>query len=285
MHPVSQSVRSSAVAGRFYPANAVELKQRVAELLRAYGPKAQTKALAVIAPHAGYIYSGAVAAEVFASVHVPGSAVVLCPNHTGLGARRSVWTAGEWRLPGGAVPVDSELALAVCAEAGLTPDEAAHLGEHAIEVQLPFLRERNPDIRVVPICLSHLELSECKRIGDALARVIAGCEMPVLLVASTDMSHYIAAERARQLDAMALDRIRELDPEGLYRVVEERGISMCGYIPTTIALFAARALGAREGEVLRYTNSGEVSGDFARVVGYAGAVVGRGDGTRRELTG
>lgn len=265
-------IREPAVAGRFYPGEAQRLERDVTSLL---GPATSAEpAIAVMVPHAGYVYSGAIAGETFARVRVPSRAVVMCPNHTGQGSRRAMWGGGTWRLPGGDVHVDDELATLLAEEAGLVDDHRAHLREHAVEVELPFLRALRPDVSVVPIVLGGLSPSACRDVGEGLARVIdkIGRE-DVLIVASSDMSHYISADAARRLDAMALERVQALDPEGLYDVVTRNDISMCGFIPMTVALVAARALGATRAELVRYGNSGETSGDFDQVVGYAGIVI------------
>ena len=264
-------LRRPAVAGRFYSADPRRLAEQVDALLATSAEP--ERATMLVAPHAGYVYSGAVAGAAYARVSVPRRVVVLCPNHTGRGARRSVWPSGAWQLPGGAVPVDAELARLLVAEAHLTPDHAAHLGEHAIEVHLPFLRARRADVSVVPVCLGGLSLAECHEVGHGLARAIRETPDDVLLIASTDMSHYIAAEEARRLDSLALERVLSLDPDGLYEVVTRHDISMCGYIPTTVALVASLELGAKSAKLVRYANSGDVSGDFSAVVGYAGVVV------------
>jgi AmmeMemoRadiSam system protein B len=264
--------REPAVAGRFYPGEAGALRQQVAELL---GPAVEPRpALALVGPHAGYVYSGAIAGQTWARVVVPRRVVLMCPNHTGRGVPRSLWPGGSWRLPTGMVPIDEALGEAIVAHCGAEPDRAAHLSEHALEVHLPFALARQPELRIAALCLAGLSLPECREVGEGLAEVVreSGDE-PVLLVASTDMSHYISADEAAELDGMALARIQALDPEGLYRTVRSHRISMCGVLPTTVALFAARALGATEAELVRYGNSGERSGDHAQVVGYAGVLV------------
>ena len=264
-------LRQPAVAGRFYPADRQRLDAELARCLPVLRDE-PVRALAVVAPHAGYMYSGAIAGATYARVAVPQSAVVLCPNHTGLGTRQAIWPSGAWALPGGALEVDSALAEHLMDRAGLEPDALAHLHEHAVEVHLPFLRARRADVRVVPVCLAGLSLRQCHAVGEGIARAV-GEGGNVLLVASTDMSHYVSAESARQLDSMALERVVALDPDGLYRVVQGHGISMCGYVPTTVALIAAKCLGATQAELVRYGNSGETSGDMERVVGYAGLIV------------
>lgn len=263
--------RPPAVAGRFYPGDEEALRATVADLV---GPSEHPeRAIAVVVPHAGYVYSGAVAGEVYRSVEVPDHVVVLCPNHTGEGARAAITSHGSWRIPGRSVSIDSPVAEELRGVALLQEDTRAHAREHSLEVQLPFLVHRNPKVRFVPVCLSLLPYESCVRIGTALADIVIRHGRDVLIVASTDMSHYIPADVARARDRLALDRIEALDPEGLYRTVLDNDISMCGVIPTTVTLVAARALGAREARLVRYGTSGDVSGDHDRVVGYAGLVV------------
>lgn len=274
MHEARFDQRRPAVAGRFYPGDGRAMERAVAAHLRA-APRAETAAAArvVIAPHAGWMFSGDIAGCTYARVVVPDRVIIACPNHTGLGSRRSIWSRGSWALPGGTVPVDEQLADALIQHARLEPDTDAHLHEHAIEVQLPFLLARNPNVRIAPIVLGGSDWPQCEALGKGVARAIAASETEVLLVASTDMSHYVPARVADELDHAALDRVRALDPEGLMRVVRERDISMCGYIPTAVCLVAALEAGATKAELIRYGNSGERSGDYERVVGYAGVVV------------
>jgi len=268
------SLRMPAVAGRFYPATPEALHR---ELERCHDRSAHpAPALAVIAPHAGYVFSGAIAGKTFAQVTVPRIAIVLCPNHTGLGSPRALWPEGAWRVPGGDLPVDDELAERLRLRAGLDADATAHHREHAVEVHLPFLRRANPDVRIVPVCLGGLSPRACLSLGDALAEVVSERLGEVLLVASTDMSHFCSAEQARTLDRMALDHVEALDAEGLYQTVTEHEISMCGMIPTAVVLAATRALGAQSARLVRYGHPGEASGDLERVVGYAGLVIERG---------
>lgn len=268
--------RDPAVAGRFYPADPAILAEQVASLLgeRPGGrPTAEPPrpAIGVLVPHAGYVYSGAVAGATFARVQVPDRAIVLCPNHTGEGARVALWPDGAWRSPLGRMPVDAEMAGELLAAGAATSDRAAHLHEHALEVELPFLQLRRPDVALVPLCLGSLGWAECRALGTALARVAR--RRGALLVASSDMSHYVPASVARKKDGRALERILALDPEGLHAVVQQEHITMCGFVPATVMLVAALELGAREAELVRYATSGDVTGDDASVVGYAGVVV------------
>lgn len=264
--------RSPAVAGRFYPGAAADLSREIAELTRDVQEK--LPAIAVVSPHAGYVYSGAVAGEVFSSVRIPGKVVVFCPNHTGYGKEAAILTRGSWRMPWGDVPVDADLGRRLKEECPLLQeDETAHAHEHSLEVQLPFLHRFRPDFRFVPVALGRLSVADCRVLGEAVASVISAEDERPLIVASSDMSHYEPDEVARKKDRMAMDRIIALDPEGLYTTVRSERITMCGVVPATVALFAALRLGATKALLIRYATSGDVSRDYDRVVGYAGLAI------------
>jgi MEMO1 family protein len=265
--------RYPAVAGVFYPADSLELEKTLQELVGK--PLGDEKALAIIAPHAGYVYSGAIAGEVYRQIRVPSVAVVLCPNHTGLGARDAIMSQGVWSIPTCHIPIEQTLAEAFRKLAKLSEDHRAHQREHSAEVQLPFLAFRNPHLSLVPVCMGYMPFERCQEIGEALADAISSLPNrdQVLIVASTDMSHYLPSEVARIRDNKALERVMALDASGLYHTVLENDISMCGFIPTATALVAAKKLGASTVRLVRYGNSGDVSGDYQRVVGYAGLVV------------
>lgn len=234
----------------------------------------RARARGVVVPHAGYVYSGAVAGEVFSSVELPDRHVIFCPNHTGLGADAAVMARGSWRMPWGDVPIDEDLAGRLLAASPLlAEDAAAHRREHSLEVQLPFLHRFLPSFRFVPVALSHLSLEECRSLGEAVAAAVAADPLPPLLTASSDMTHYESDAAARKKDEKAIARILALDPEGLYRTVRAERITMCGVIPATVVLFAAKALGATSARLIRYATSGETSGDYDQVVGYAGLAV------------
>ena len=270
--------RPPAVAGRFYPGEAAELVREVEQHLAAGRSAAGVEpapALALMAPHAGYMYSGGVAGQVFARVAMPSRVVVMGPNHTGRGERVSVMPAGSYQLPGGSVPIDSELAAAILDEVpGARPDVDAHRTEHSVEVEVPFLRALEPAVRFVPMVLSSLSERDCFAVGEGLARAIARVGGGVLVVASSDMSHYLPDAEARRVDRIALDSLLTGDAAALHRTVRERDISMCGVIPATAMLAYARAAGAmRPPDLVAYATSGDASGDRARVVGYAGVVI------------
>lgn len=261
--------REPAVAGRFYPADPGALRRDLDRFLAPGGEK--VRAVGVVAPHAGYVYSGAIAGAVYARVEVPRRVIVLGPNHTGMGTPAALWPGGAWRLPGGDVPVDPALTAALSGGPLVEPDPEAHLFEHSLEVQVPFLARARPDVAIAALCLGHLRLSDCEEVGRSVAR--AAAQSGALVVASSDMSHYISAAAAREKDGRAIERILALDPRGLYEVVHREKISMCGIIPATVMLVAALELGATRAELVRYGNSGDVSGDTRQVVGYAGVLV------------
>ncbi|MCB0419020.1 MAG: AmmeMemoRadiSam system protein B [Bdellovibrionaceae bacterium] len=265
--------RQTAVAGRFYSSEPATLEAQ----LRGWfsGMRAPEKQkVALLAPHAGYQYSGKTAASAYADSTIPESVVILCPNHTGEGPRLSIWDRGQWETPLGPVAIDEELATKLTTAAPvLRSDRSAHLYEHAIEVHLPFLRFLNPKVKIVPIVIGPLLLTRALATGMDIGNVLSMEEKAPLIVTSTDMSHYISAQEAEKLDRLALDRVEALDPAGLYQTVSENNISMCGFIPTTIALQAAAALGASRCRLIEYTNSGAETGDYDSVVGYAAASI------------
>lgn len=265
-------MRQPAVAHRFYPGNPDELKRTVSALLpRDSGEK--KRAIAVVAPHAGYIYSGDMAGRTIGSIYVPETVLIIGPNHHGRGAAVAVSTT-PWRMPNGIVQPNRELAASLTAASSLIKeDETAHQLEHSLEVQVPFLQALQPELHLVPIAVSRLSYQDCLAVAGAISSAVAAAGEEVLLLASTDMSHYESRSSASAKDQRALDRVLAFDPEGLYRTVTGERISMCGFIPVTIVLQAAINLGATQVELVGYTDSGAVSGDTDQVVGYAGLVI------------
>lgn len=273
---MASPIRHPAVAGRFYPRDPDELRTEALEYLSQSTPSDHPprRAVGCIAPHAGYMYSGQVAGAVFAQVEIPRRCVVLCPNHTGVGRPLAVMSEGAWQTPLGEVPIDSELAAALKRRfPALDEDSAAHRAEHAAEVELPFLQLRQSDLTFVPIALGTRHFEPLEQLGMALANVIAAQKAPILIVASSDMNHYESDAVTRMKDHRAIERILTLDPRGLYDVVTQQNISMCGLGPAVVMLTAARQLGATSAELVKYATSGDVSGDRNSVVGYAGVVV------------
>ncbi len=266
-------LREPAVANQFYPGDKATLTQAVQQYIPHPDTQPQS-ALAVVSPHAGYVYSGSVAGETFSKVTIPKDVIILGPNHLGHGAPIALMAEGSWNMPMGEVPVNRELAQNVeSASELIEPDTLAHRSEHSLEVQVPFLQFLQPELSIVPLVISHIHYETCQIIGRALASAIKNFGKEVLIVASSDMTHYESRESATAKDSMAIERIQEMDPAGLYNTVIGKRITMCGIMPTTIALIAAMELGAESAELVRYTDSGETSGDTAQVVGYAGFVI------------
>jgi AmmeMemoRadiSam system protein B len=263
--------RSPAVAGLFYPDDPDSLRRDLDRCL-ADAPPAAAPPVALLAPHAGYLYSGRTAGQVYGSVEVPDHVLLLGPNHTGLGRPAAVWSHGVWRTPLGPVAVDEEVAAAlVDAHPALEADAAAHLREHALEVQLPFIQSRNPRAAIVPVCLADRGLALLLELGAAMAAVLATRKgSRWLIVISSDMTHFQPREAARRQDELAIRRLEEVDAEGLYQVVRDRSISMCGVVPAVVGLAAAARLGATRGHLVDYSCSGDVTGDDSDVVAYAG---------------
>jgi AmmeMemoRadiSam system protein B len=282
-------VRPPAVAGSFYTASPAALREEVARYCVPEGPPRPT--LAVLSPHAGLKYSGPVAGAVYARLTPPQTVILVGPNHSGLGPAISVYPEGAWQMPGGDVPVDDRLArdlLDRCPAA--KSDTLAHRFEHCLEVQLPFLQYlaaaggaagegagTAPSLQIVPVVLGTTRREICQELGYCLAELIvergkSETGRP-LLVVTTDMTHYESDDVIRRKDRFAIEAIRRGDPEGLEREVHARGITMCGLGPTLTLLHAAPRLGATAISLARYATSAEVSGDYQRVVGYAGFVI------------
>ncbi|PPD59058.1 AmmeMemoRadiSam system protein B [Dehalogenimonas etheniformans] len=267
--------RQPIASGRFYPGNAEQIKALIDSFTQ--GNEDKVDAIGVVAPHAGYIYSGSVATAVFSRVEPADTYIIIGPNHTGMGKPFSIMTVGSWKTPLGEVPIDSTLAQSILAKSkNLQEDRTAHQNEHSIEVQLPIIQYFKPDLKIVPIILSVATLEIYHEIGAAIAQAIKETDgKSILIVASSDMTHYESQEAASAKDHRAIEEILKLDEEGLLnRVVKER-ISMCGYASVVTMLTAAKILGAKTAELVRYQTSGDASGDYSAVVGYAGVIVRR----------
>ena len=282
---MEHAVRRPAVAGRFYPGEAAVLRKQAAACLAAAeshpSPCGGKALLALMVPHAGYVFSGAVAGAVLGQAALTDSLLLLGPNHTGRGAPLAVWPDGAWQTPLGSVPVDAELAgELVAAGVGFAADTAAHMQEHSLEVLLPFLQLLRPAARITAIAIRNCGLDTLRRAGCALAGIMrrrAAENRRVVLIVSSDMSHYIPHAAASRLDDLALAHVRSVDPEGLYATVRGGNISMCGVLPMCMALFACREMGAQTGNIVAYATSGQTGRAFGasmdKVVGYAGAMI------------
>jgi len=264
--------REPSVAGQFYYAQASRLTEQVEACIESQAKKEEV--LGVVSPHAGLVYSGHVAGKVFSSTVIPQTFILLGPNHTGLGSKISLMDSGEWEIPTGTFSIDNKLSHKIAAGCPLvTKDSSAHLFEHSLEVQLPFIAYFSKTVKIVPIVMLSATVEDCQTVGMAIADAVKAMHYAVVVVASSDMSHYVSDEIARKKDKLAIDRMLSLDPEDLYEIVLTERISMCGFIPVVTMLFAAKALGAQSAKLLKYATSGEISGDYDHVVGYAGLVV------------
>lgn len=270
-------IRNPAVAGQFYYYDLQMLSNQITELVDLNADKKEV--LGVLSPHAGYMYSGQVAGAVLSRLKIPDTFVILGPNHTGLGAEYSIFNEGIWRMPFGDVLIDSNLAKEILMNSKfLAADSFAHQREHSIEVQIPFLQYFDKKFQIVPITMSHYHPDEnflevCGDIGSAIAAGIQKTNERVVIIASSDLTHYEPQSAAEKKDKIALDAILELNPEKLFKKIRELGISMCGFGPTASMLYACKNLGAKNSELIRYMTSGDATKDYGAVVGYAGALI------------
>ncbi len=263
--------RAPYVSGHFYPADA----RKLGELVVHYMPEQAHKqpALAIVLPHAGYVYSGATAGATVARVAVPRHVLLLGPNHSGQGAACAL-SPDNWRIPGADIPKSPALAQAICSHSRLVrEDGSAHQREHSLEVLLPFLHHAQPELHIAALCLSRLDFAECRQLANDLHQALQAFGEPVLLVASTDMNHFSSRKEGSRKDHEAIARMLALDARGLLNTVRTERISMCGVLPVCVTLLLARAQGASRAELVHYTDSGEASGMLDQVVGYAGLIV------------
>jgi len=272
-------IREPAVAGAFYPDTAEALTGEIAALLkRARAPVPGERCpKALIAPHAGYVYSGPIAANAYARLAAARGritrVVLLGPVHRVAVDGLALPGTQGLRTPLGVVPVDMEAVRAIESLPQVVVSPEAHAREHSLEVQVPFLQILAGDLRFAAICVGTVDLASLEELGHALARAIQSSKEPVLIVASSDMNHFESAEVNKRKDDLAIEQVVTIDPEGLHRVVCEEDISMCGFAPAVGALVCCRDMGAKKGHLVRYAHSGEVTGDCNEVVSYAGMVI------------
>ncbi|KUO42556.1 MAG: hypothetical protein APZ16_02460 [Candidatus Hadarchaeum yellowstonense] len=277
-------MRSPVVAGQFYAGSRAELLRQIEECyLSEHGPgklptvkRGPRRLVGLVSPHAGYMYSGPVAAHGFARIAedgIPRSVVILGPNHTGAGSGVAIMTSGKWKTPLGEIEIDRELGEGIrLASEIIDVDHLAHAYEHSIEVQLPFLQHIFGNaFKMVPICMMLQDEQTSLEVGDAIAEAAVGKD--VLILASTDFTHYEPQRSAVEKDKKVIEKIIKMDPSGVVRIVDEEGITMCGYGPVAAMLQAAKKLGAKKAELLKYATSGDTAGPMAQVVGYASIAV------------
>jgi AmmeMemoRadiSam system protein B len=266
-------LKKPSVAGYFYPSQPKELLFEIEEYMPSIG---NINALGAVCPHAGYIYSGHVAGAVYSKIKPKDVYILIGPNHTGYGSDVSIMTEGEWEIPLGKFDILQILANKIIEKFPVAKkDSQAHLYEHSLEVQLPFIYKLNPKAKIVPIIMKMIDLQSCIELATVLSEALKELNLTEesIIISSTDMSHYLPDDLARKVDSLATERIKNFDPESLYNTVLSHKISMCGFIPTVTMLFATKMLGAKEVQIIKYATSAEISRDYDKVVGYLGAIV------------
>ena len=264
-------LRLPAVSGRFYPSNATELTALIREFTRTEKNAVPVPAKACLVPHAGYVYSGNVAGAVFTRIAIPKKIVILGVRHYPRGENAAILSSGAWRTPLGDAMIDAPLAEAIRAACPLLrEDDVAHRDEHSLEVQIPFLQILQPEFTFVPVALGTVRYDDLVTIGEAIGRTLAAFGEEIFLLTTSDLNHYENDATTRIKDHKAIERILALDARGLYDTCRNEKISMCGLGPAVAMLTALKELGRTRSELVRYSTSGDVSGDFSAVVGYAG---------------
>lgn len=276
------NVRSPAVAGSFYPFTKEQVESQLKDLfaywdidVASLDKRKRIDCKGVVVPHAGWEYSGYVAARVFADIPKVDSVILMGPNHYGLGTNISISSDDEWETPLGKVKIDKELGEAIAADSVAEFGELAHVREHSIEVQIPLLQKSLKKFKILPISIKHYApdmefLAVCQELGNAIAEAIVERKEKILIVSSTDFTHYEPAEVAHTKDKAAMQKIQNLDEAGLFETINVNRISMCGYAGVAANMAASKALGAKKGEKVEYMTSGDTTGDNSQVVGYGG---------------
>jgi len=278
-------VRHPAQAGSFYPSERTALVSQLEKcFLHKLGPgklpmlqeRGERRIISAVSPHAGYVYSGPVAANLYsalASDGVPSTVVILGPNHYGIGTGVSAMVEGVWQTPLGEVEIDSAVAKKICRNSDIIDlDDSAHTNEHSIEVQLPFLQYVYGNrFKFVPISMMMQDIQTSRNVGESIAK--STDKENVLTIASSDLSHYEPQKLAERKDRLAMNAILKLDEEELQRVVESENMSMCGYGPVSSAIITGKLLGARDAKIVSYQTSGDITGDYGQVVGYLSATI------------
>lgn len=263
-------LRLPAVSGAFYPAEAHALTALIHKYVPLESPSEKANVRACLVPHAGYIYSGSVAGAVFAHISLPKRIIILGVRHFPYGEDAAMLSRGVWRTPLGDAPIDAELAIKVSRSCELLlEDPVAHESEHSLEVQIPFLQVLDPGFKFVPIALGTLDYSELELVGKAIGKILAE-ETDVLLLTTTDLNHYENQSTTVLKDNLAIEKILQLDPQGLFDVCHKEKISMCGLGPTVAMLTALREVGVRHATLVKHATSADYSHDTRKVVGYAG---------------
>ena len=281
-------IRESVVAGSFYPEDPVELRKMIKDFLEKLEPK-RRKCIGAVSPHAGYAYCGSTAASVYNNISTGfETVIILGPNHSGLGV--GVATSLEtWRTPLGDLEIDEEFVSELTKDSVIMEDPKSHWREHSIEVQLPWLQHRFKDFKIVPITINpiYFDIKTCREIGEKIAEVTKGLRRKILIVASSDFTHYGSMysyqpfegtekeilKQIKETDSEVIKLITNLKPTEVIKTCDEKRLTICGYGGIAAMLFAAKELGATKGELIDYSTSFDVSNDMDAVVGYAGILI------------
>lgn len=299
-------IRKPAVAGLFYDDNPMDLRKTIEQCFtHSLGPGKipslgsfrtfedfdttnntelniegsfpnKSNIYGAIVPHARYSYSGPIAAHAYykiVEIGFPETFIILCPNHTGLGSGISIFDKGKWNTPLGDVEIDEKFAKQLISNSNIIDsDNLAHLREHSCEVHLPFLQYFSNDFKIIPIVMGMQDMKTASEIAKSIIQTINNSNKSVLIIVSTDLTHYESKSTAEQKDKLILDSIENMDEYALLKSVENNGITMCGYGPTISTIISSRNLGAEKGKILKYATSGDISGDLDSVVGYCSAI-------------
>lgn len=264
-------IREPSVAGTFYPENAEVLRAYLEDHLSSSNHSFLAKA--VVVPHAGYVYSGEVASQVFSRIKIPSKIFIMGPNHQGIGPSFALASPGKWETPFGPAAIDQDLIHQLAAShPALKISALAHQNEHSLEVEIPMIQYLNSGISLCPLIVGTLNLEEAREVALRVADVLAGLPELPLIIISSDMNHYEEDRRTRVKDGYALRAIEFLDAEGLVAAVKTHRISMCGFVPVYMLLCMASKLGIQRASLVDYRTSGEVNGNYDQVVGYAGFI-------------
>ncbi len=259
-------MRRPAVAGSFYPRQPEDLKEELEAAFSGASGSEPLPILGAVVPHAGYVYSGAVAAEVYARLPKRETFVLIGPNHRGLGLPVAL-SRDSWMTPLGVVDCDVEMADLLKGSI-IGADESAHLQEHSLEVQIPFLQARFESFKILPICMGLQDEETAVEVGEAVGEAAKSLGRDCTIIASSDFTHYEPQEEARRKDARVIEAILRMDVSAVYKTVYGLDLTACGYGPISATITASKILGAETGKLLRYSTSGDVIGDFSQVVGY-----------------
>jgi hypothetical protein len=280
-------IRKPCVADAFYAGTRAELIEQITGCFtHRFGPgsvptvaiNGPRKVVGIVSPHAGYVYSGPVAANGYSKLAadgLPSTFIILGPNHTGSGSGVSIQTDGAWETPLGIAEIDTDLAAKIQKSSGIIDiDETAHRNEHSIEVQLPFLQFLYKDsAKFVPICMMMQDQATCRDVAKSIVQETAGRNVAV--IASSDFTHYESQDVANRKDRGAIDAILKLDDEQLNELGESSRVTMCGYGPITTLMVISKLLSGVQPELLGYRTSGDITGDKSAVVGYSSLVFNR----------